>query len=165
MKVFCLVSQALSQILAVELTNFPQRINATGTYTPYLNPFISFLKVWKLKISKHPSLGDSIDTVNGEADKHAYPWQVAIYCKVDSECYNNLKMRPWEGYRGPLCGGTIICPKFIVTAAHCIGTFKGKGQDTLLQANDLHVLVGEHRTHLKEGKHNFPIYDRLVVLT
>ena len=95
--------------------------------------------------------------MNGEAVEHAYPWQVAIYCNQDSECYNNFKMRPWEGYRGPLCGGTIICPRFIVTSAHCIGIFKGKGQDPPLQASALRVLVGEHRAYLKEGKHSSPI--------
>jgi len=44
--------------------------------------------------------------VNGNKAKHnSIPWQVALVLK---------------GKEKPFCGGTIICSKFIMTAAHCI---------------------------------------------
>ena len=44
--------------------------------------------------------------VNGNKAKHnSIPWQVALVLK---------------GKETPFCGGTIICSKFIMTAAHCI---------------------------------------------
>jgi len=45
--------------------------------------------------------------VNGEeADISSYPWQVALRLSSDPD--------------GVFCGGTIIDPNWVVTAAHCV---------------------------------------------
>ena len=57
--------------------------------------------------------------VNGwTTEKHEYPWQVRLTSK---------------GFQG--CGGTIIHPKFIMTAAHCTNG---------LTTSDFKVFVGDH---------------------
>jgi len=55
----------------------------------------------------------------GEANPNSIPWQVAL-------------VRP--GNRFPFCGGTILCPNFIMTAAHC----------TQSPASRIQVIAGEH---------------------
>ena len=63
--------------------------------------------------------------VGGEpSDPNSIPWQVAL-------------VKRWERY--PFCGGTILCPKFIMTAAHCM--YVGNYQ---LKPEDIEVMVGEH---------------------
>ena len=66
--------------------------------------------------------------VGGEAaTPDAWPWQVALQERRDS------------GYR-QFCGGTVIAPRWVLTAAHCV---EGEDED------DVHVLVGTH--DLKRG--------------
>ena len=51
---------------------------------------------------------------NGEvAEDHAYPWQVRLRWPVPGK----------PGFVG-WCGGSIICPYFVMTAAHCVETSK-----------------------------------------
>ena len=45
-----------------------------------------------------------------EAQPHAYPWQAAMTI----------------GNEWAYCGGTIICPKFVMTAYHCVSTIDHK---------------------------------------
>ena len=56
-----------------------------------------------------------------EAIPNSIPWQVALVQR---------------GERIPRCGGTIICEKFVMTAAHCIGLNP--------DVNRFQVLAGEH---------------------
>ncbi|CAL7941481.1 unnamed protein product [Xylocopa violacea] len=59
--------------------------------------------------------------VDGDAEFGEYPWQVAI-----------LKKDPTESVY--VCGGTLISPKHILTAAHCVKTYA---------ARDLRIRLGE----------------------
>ena len=59
-----------------------------------------------------------------EAEVNSIPWQVFIVWKM----------------MYVICGGTIIGPSTILTAAHCLD----HGNDTLLNADDIVVGVGDH---------------------
>ena len=58
-----------------------------------------------------------------EAEVNSIPWQVLIVWKM----------------MYAICGGTIIGPSTILTAAHCLDQ-----NGTLLNADDIVVVVGEH---------------------
>nr|XP_050858193.1 uncharacterized protein LOC127067400 isoform X1 [Vespula vulgaris] len=59
--------------------------------------------------------------VDGDSEFGEYPWQVAI-----------LKKDPAESVY--VCGGTLISPRHIITAAHCVKTYAGR---------DLRARLGE----------------------
>ncbi|XP_043504915.1 uncharacterized protein LOC122525937 [Polistes fuscatus] len=59
--------------------------------------------------------------VDGDSEFGEYPWQVAI-----------LKKDPTESVY--VCGGTLISPRHIITAAHCVKTYAGR---------DLRARLGE----------------------
>ena len=54
-----------------------------------------------------------------EADPNSIPWQAALVRR---------------GGTTPFCGGTIICPRYVMTAAHCTGRGASRTQ----------VIAGEH---------------------
>jgi len=85
-----------------------------------------------LVVTEGSPLLDALDEriVGGkEAARNTIPWQVAIV--------------PTEEYvPRPFCGGTILCSRYIMTAAHCTA---GK------KAGDFDVMVGEHDHTDKEG--------------
>ena len=56
-----------------------------------------------------------------EAEPNSIPWQVAL---VE------------QGKKVPFCGGTIICEKFVMTAAHSIGSNRN--------AAKIQIIAGEH---------------------
>ena len=58
-----------------------------------------------------------------EAKVNSIPWQVLIAYQYS-----------------PMCGGTIIGPSTILTAAHCLD----HGNGTLLNTDDIVVVVSEH---------------------
>ena len=67
----------------------------------------------------------SPDIVGGrEAAPGAWPWQVALVVHTSSQAYN-----------GFFCGGSLIAPEWVLTAAHCLD-----GMDASL----IDVLVGAH---------------------
>lgn len=59
-----------------------------------------------------------------EVTPHTFPWQVGVY--------------PNFGHRS-FCGGTIICPKFILTAGHCVEASVAAGYPID------NVMVGDHK--------------------
>jgi len=86
-----------------------------------------------LVVTEGSPLLDALDEriVGGKAvAANSIPWQVAI---VPTEVYVPT----------PFCGGTILCSRYIMTAAHCTA---GK------KAGDFDVMVGEHdHTEANEG--------------
>jgi hypothetical protein len=73
------------------------------------------------------------DIVGGrEAAPGAWPWQVALVIHTSSQAYN-----------GFFCGGSIIAPEWVLTAAHCLD-----GVDASL----IDVLVGAHRLSANERR-------------
>lgn len=75
----------------------------------------------------------SPDIVGGrEATPGAWPWQVALISHFYSEAYN-----------GFFCGGTIVAPEWVLTAAHCVDG---------AEASLIDVLVGAHRLSENEPR-------------
>jgi len=90
---------------------------------------ISFSAVLQvLTTSNGESYGAKIDDVRivggGEANPNSIPWQVALVSSLS------------DGRR-PICGGTILCPNYVITAAHCTRWTQGI-------ASRLHIIAGEH---------------------
>ena len=73
-----------------------------------------------MKNGTFESNDDSVRIVGGnEANPNSIPWQAALVRR---------------GGTTPFCGGTIICPRYVMTAAHCTG----RG------ASRIQVIAGEH---------------------
>ena len=65
---------------------------------------------------------------------HEYPWHVGIQMKSKNK------------FTKPFCGGAIISPKFVITAAHCMIHPKDK----------IEILIAEHLTNdMNESEHFF----------
>ncbi|QPC90835.1 serine protease [Mesorhizobium sp. INR15] len=84
---------------------------------------------------------DSTDRVYGgnQAEKGAYPFQVALLTT------NRLDQSPASQANAQFCGGSLIAPQWVLTAAHCLND---KGQP--ISPDSVTVLTGA--TDLSEGK-------------
>lgn len=72
------------------------------------------------------------DTGKTPAQKGAQPWMVAL---VDSDTKN--------AHKGQFCGGSLIAPQWVLTAAHCL-----EGTD----ASGVDVVIGRHTLSSNEGE-------------
>ena len=80
-----------------------------------------------------PDQVDAPDIVGGsEAAPGAWPWQVAlVYAYYESD------------YSGQFCGGTLIDPQWVLTAAHC-------AEDNMTR--NVAVALGKHKLSVAEGE-------------
>lgn len=73
-----------------------------------------------------------------EADPGAWPWQVAL-----------MKSEVDDGYYAQFCGGSLIAPNWVLTAAHCISDpYTG----IIVEPSSINVTVGRHVLSSDEGQ-------------
>lgn len=77
--------------------------------------------------------GNTTNVVGGhEAEPGEWPWMAA------------LVLAPVENaYEGHFCGGTLVAPNWVLTAAHCVSN---------LEAHHIDVVLGRHNLNSDEGE-------------
>src|SRR5688500_18515972 len=68
-----------------------------------------------------------------EAEPGAWPWQAALVQAQSANAFN-----------GQFCGGTLIAPEWVLTAAHCVDAGEEPGE--------LHVVLGRHQLSTDAGE-------------
>ncbi len=97
------------------------------------------------------SLKDSGRIVGGyEAEPGAWPWMAALVSSSEDSLYY-----------GQFCGGTLIHPSWVVTAAHCVESVSPESVDVVLGVHDLANDTGD-RIKVRRIIIN-PYYDSLSV--
>lgn len=101
----------------------------------------------------------SISVINGDTVKIAdWPWQVALACRPgldpDGQCEDRLPQQQDTPRRRAFCGGSVLAPKLVITAAHCVVPFRpDKGGETM--AGKMQVIASRtwlNRRHAGEER-------------
>ncbi|KAL1779658.1 serine protease 29-like, partial [Sigmodon hispidus] len=91
----------------------------------------------RMSIDKGHTLGPAkqrAGIVGGEeASEDKWPWQVSL------RCYNEE-----SGYWEHLCGGSLIHPQWVLTAAHCVGPDKKRPEFFQVQLREQHLYYEDH---------------------
>merc|ERR1712168_44584 len=74
-----------------------------------------------------------------DAVPHSWPWQISLQRK-------NPRYNAWFH----TCGGSLITPEYVVTAAHCVATE--------LKPGKYRVVVGEHDRRKDDGQQNIGVH-------
>ena len=92
-----------------------------------------------------PAQAGSPDIVGGQpADPGEYPWQVWL--------------RP-AFYNSPYCGGSLVTPRWVVTAAHCVEVYG----PVSVRPEELEVIAGDHDWSSDEGTEQVLQVERIVI--
>jgi secreted trypsin-like serine protease len=84
-------------------------------------------------LSAEPQQANVPEVFGGrEAQPGAWPWQAALVFASIS-----------DAFLGQYCGGTLIAPDWVLTAAHCVDGF---------EAREMEVVLGRHRLGSDEGE-------------
>ena len=91
------------------------------------------------------TLSAAPDVVGGQAaDPGEYPWQVYM----ESGPQNNVGQ----------CGGSLIHPKWVLTAAHCF-----YNEDDQLAISPVVLSIGDHDVSVPEGGEQFPTVSQVIL--
>ena len=80
-----------------------------------------------------------------EASPHKYPWMVAVFV--------------YEGKTTEMCGGSLIHPKFVITAAHCVAGGNTDNIFVIAGAHDVTQSLKEFDWEVLSNIYFYPYYD------
>ena len=104
-------------------------LNSSLSLGEFLQPLpasevsLSLLRVSDSVTPAEAAMDQQSPRIVGEATAAAYPWMVAL-----------VSARDGEDSSSPFCGGTLIDPRWVLTAAHCL--------DPRLSPSDIKVIIG-----------------------
>ena len=105
----------------------PKNINLNH-FSDWFKFFILSICLWGVSLPLILPAGQQPRIIGGMDADHSWPFMTAL---IDSEAAT--------GMDGQFCGGTLVHPRWVLTAAHCLEVW---GDDELRSAGSLHVLVG-----------------------
>lgn len=118
----------------VATTRFARVLWITLLVLLLLSGLLYLLQTTTVHAQQTPRQVDAPDIIGGsEATPGAWPWQVAL---VNSRYGNDLS--------GQFCGGVLIDPQWVLTAAHCASPTMSSYAQAVLGKHKLSVQDGEH---------------------